>query len=286
MSRCGWAVVVAVTLAARTAGAAQAPEPGACRIAPAAFAVVAEPSLLELRGNGCASDVAAGLLASAPEGPTPAAEAARHAASALGGARARILLRSLTLPGWGQATLGHRGSATFFGLTETAIWGTFTAFRIQMAMREDAFLRTAELMAGIDLSGRDEEWRRIVGGFSSSDEYNLLVVARDAANLYYDDPEAYRAYIAEHSLGGADAWRWASAEAQARYSSQRKMAQRAAQRANTVLAVAVVNRIASALHAARVAGRPAGPKRSWRIEAVPGVGEDPLAFQLRVRASF
>jgi len=294
MSWRGWVGVAVVLFVARPAGAAPSPGPGAARIAPPAFAAAAGPALLDLRAAG----PAAGLFAAAPEGTTPAVESARHAAAALGSARARILLRSLTLPGWGQATLGHRGSAAFFGLTETAIWGTFTAFRIQVAMREDAFLRTARLMAGIDLSGRDEEWRRIVGGYSSSDEYNLLVVVRDAANLYYDDPEAYRAYIAAHSLTGADAWRWASAEAQARYSGQRKMAQRAAQRANTVLAVAVVNRIASALHAARAAGsvdspaaadpagRPVERKRSWWFEAVPGVGEDPLACQLRVCARF
>jgi hypothetical protein len=216
-----------------------------------------------------------------PRAPRPAATP-----GALGSERARILLRSLTLPGWGQATLGHRGSAVFFGLTETAIWGTFTAFRIQVAMREDASLRTARLLAGIDLSGRDEEWRRIVGGFVSSDEYNLLVVARDAANLYYDDPVAYRAYVTEHSLQGADTWKWASAEDQARYRGQRKNAQRAAQRANTTLAVAVVNRIVSALHAARVAGRPAPAARSWRFEVVPAAGADAMAFQVRVHARF
>ena len=183
-------LVLWACLAAAGTAAAAAVEPGAGRIAPAGFAAVAEPSLLELRATA---------------GPAAAAAApAPHAAATLGGARARILLRSLTLPGWGQATLGHRRSAAFFGLTETAVWGTFTAFRIQVAMREDAFLRTARLLAGIDLSGRDEEWRRIVGGFASSDEYNRLVVVRDAANLYYDDPEAYRAYIAAHSLTGAE----------------------------------------------------------------------------------
>ena len=205
---------------------------------------------------------------------------------ALGSERARILLRSLTLPGWGQATLGRRTSAAFFGVTETAIWGTFTAFRIQVAMRQDAFLRTARLQAGIDLGGRDEEWRRIVGSFASSDEYNLLVVARDAANLYYDDPVAYRAYLAEHSLKDADAWKWSSAEGQLHYRDLRKSAQRAAQRANTTLAVAVVNRIVSALQAARVAGRPAPGARSWQFEVVPVACEDATAFQLRVHARF
>jgi hypothetical protein len=222
---------------------------------------------------------------------TPRAARPTVPSGALGAERARILLRSLTLPGWGQATLGRRTSAIFFGLTETAIWGTFTAFRIQVAMREDAFLRTARLHAGIDLRGRDEEWRRIVGGYGSSDEYNLLVVARDAANLYLSDPAApdyvgYRAYLEEHRLKGADTWNWSSAEVQRGYRDLRKNAQRAAQRANTALAVAVVNRIASALHAARVAGRPAPAARAWQFEVVPVACEDATAFQFRVRARF
>jgi hypothetical protein len=221
---------------------------------------------------------------------TPKAPRATPPAGALGASRARILLRSLTLPGWGQATLGRRTSAAVFGVTEAAIWGTFTAFRLQVAMREDAFLRTARLQAGIDVRGRDEEWRRIIGGYASSDEYNWQVVAWDAARLYLSDPAAldygsYYDYIEKHKLKGADTWKWSSEEAQRRYRDLRKTAQRAAQRANTVLAVAVANRIVSALHAARVAGHPA-PAHSWQFEVAPGASEDATAFQFRVRARF
>jgi hypothetical protein len=222
---------------------------------------------------------------------------------ALGGERARILLRSLTLPGWGQATLGRSRSAAFFGLTEAAIWGTFTAFRIQVAMRDAAASRAALLQAGIDLRRRDEEWRRIVGGFISSEEYNRLVVARDAANLFLADTlsrlspsgqvvynsamaDSYFTYIERHKLSGSDAWCWSSAEAQRTYRDLRKTAQRATQRANTALAVAVVNRIVSALHAARAAGHPARAAQSWRFEVVPVASTDATAFQFRVRARF
>ena len=228
-----------------------------------------------------------------PDGPLAfsfgrrAAQEQREAvpSGALGAERARILLRSLTLPGWGQATLGRHTSAVFFGLTETAIWGTFVAFRIQVAMREDSFLRTAGLHAGIDLGGRNEEWRRIVGDFSSSDEYNRLVVLRDAANLYYFESEAYWAYFEEHKLRGADTWVWSDG-GQLHYLEQRRNAQRSAQRANTALAMAVVNRIVSALHAARIAGRPAPAARSWQFEVVPVAFEDATAFQFRVHTRF
>jgi hypothetical protein len=200
--------------------------------------------------------------------------------------RAQILLRSLTVPGWGQGTLGRNGAAKAFILVEAGIWASFAAFHVQEAMRRDSYERSARLNAGIDLSGRDEEYRRIVGGFLSSDDYNLFVVYRDAANLYYEDPVKYREYIAEHELKGADAWHWASIEDLFQYRSQRKDSQRASQRANTAMALAIVNRFVSALHAARVAGRPASGAHSWNLEVAPAGDGDRLAVRCGVSARF
>ena len=210
---------------------------------------------------------------------------------ALGPERARILLRSLTIPGWGQATMGHRRSAGVVAVAEAGVWGAFTAFRIQENLRTQNYQRTARFAAGIDLSDRDEEFLRIVGAFASSDEYNLLVVSRDAANLYLNDPynpdiASYRQYIADHSLKGSDVWVWDGIDSFRRYSSQRKDAQRAALRSNTALGIAIANRIVSALHAMRVAGQPARPAgHSWQIDVTPDP-QDPTAFRAGVRARF
>jgi hypothetical protein len=221
----------------------------------------------------------------------PEADAARDLTEGGGGAsalftteRAKILLRSLTLPGWGQATLGHTTAAWVFGLAETAIWGSFAAFKFQEGMRRETYERTAGLFAGIDLEGRDEEFRRIVGSYLSSEEYNRLVVFRDAANLYYDDPAAYRQYIAENELKGEDGWNWVSVDDIERYRDERQMEQRAANRANTTLALAIANRILSAMHAARVAGQTPPTASSWNIECVPGA--EPTDFRLGVRTRF
>ena len=200
--------------------------------------------------------------------------------------RAQILLRSLTVPGWGQATLGRNGAAKAFILVEAGIWASFVAFHIQEAMRRDSYELSARLNAGIDVNGRDEEFRRIVGSFLSSDDYNLYVVYRDAANLYYDDPVQYRAYIAEHELKGADVWHWSSIDDLLQYRAQRKDSQRAQQRANSAVALAIVNRFVSALHAARVAGRPATGHHSWNFEAAPATDGDVLALRCGVRARF
>jgi hypothetical protein len=212
----------------------------------------------------------------------------------LGPERARILLRSLTVPGWGQATLGHRHAAATFAVLEGGIWTAFTAFRIQEQMRTLSYEHTAMLFAGIDVRGRDEEFRRIVGAFASSDEYNLLVVARDAANLYMQDINApdmagYRAYIAAHSLTGRDAWAWTNEASFDRYHDQRENAQRASINANTALALAIANRLVSALHAAREAGHvhtaaPTGT--SWNFEFAPGDLGEQIVMRAGLHARF
>jgi hypothetical protein len=201
--------------------------------------------------------------------------------------RARVLLQSLTVPGWGQATAGAKGSSKAFLIAEAGVWGSFTAFRIQQQMRRVSYERTARLFAGIDLRERDDEFRRIVGNFFSSDDYNRLVVRRDAANLHYGDPAAYDDYIRTHELRGVDAWSWSSPEAFLRYIDQRKDTQRAGLRANTALALAVANRIVSAIHAARVSRPAPEPKAtSWNLECVPTGNGDPTAFRLAVRTTF
>lgn len=225
-----------------------------------------------------------------PKKPKSPHAAEEDESAPLGAERARILLRSLTIPGWGQATLGHRRSATVFGITELGAWTAFTAFRLQQSMREGSFERTARLFAGIDLRGRDEEYLRNVGNYLSSSEYNLFVVSRDAANLYLTDPnqpdmDGYRAYIAAHSIGGADAWSWSDIESILRYRAQRKDAQRAGLRANTALAVAVANRLVSALHAARIAGHPGEPGTSLRLQVSPHP-DDPAGFRAGLHADF
>jgi hypothetical protein len=218
--------------------------------------------------------------------PTAPAEPRASEPAGLGAERARTLLRSIVFPGWGQAALGHRTSGTLFALAETGVWASFAAFRIQEQMRRQTYERTALLYAGIDLDGRSEEYRRLVGAFESSEDYNRLVVYRDAANLYYDDPERYRAYIATHELKGADAWDWSTEGAFRDYRGQRKDAQRAALRANAALAMAVVNRLASTLHAARLRSHAPGSDRSWRLELGPVPGGDATAFRCAVGKRF
>lgn len=297
-------LAAACLLAAGAARASVTPEasdaaagfgPVASQPAAAAFAPAGAEAAADLRG--------AELTLASPwvgvEAPTFAArgDAAKkeREPTVLGAERARILLRSLTVPGWGQYEAGHHTAAGIFALAETGIWVSFASFRIQEQLRREAYERTARLLAGIELRGRDEEFRRVVGSYISSDEYNQLVVFRDAANLYYDDPVAYRQYIADHSLGDGDTWAWNSEESLLRYRAQRRSVDRASLRANTALALAVINRILSAVHAARVsrdvvsarnAGDDAAPSRNWSVEVSPFDSRGASALRVGVRTRF
>jgi len=204
---------------------------------------------------------------------------------ALNSERARVMLQSLTIPGWGQLSTGHPHAAAVFGTIDLAIWISYISFQVQDAMRTDASIRTAQQFAGIDLRSRSEEYRRIVGSYASSDEYNQLVVYRDAASQFYNDPAAYREYIDKNSIQGDMAWSWTGPEAFDRYRAQRKDAERAALRANTALALAIANRLVSAVHAAGAYGRMA-QSHSLRLEVTPDLSGKSTAVRVGLGASF
>jgi hypothetical protein len=195
------------------------------------------------------------------------------------------MLQSLTMPGWGEATLGQRRSALAFGILEAGIWGSFTAFRIQQRMRQQTYERTASIYAGIDLSHRDEEYRRVVGFYLSSDEYNRLVVRRDAANLYFGDPAAYDAYIAAHELKGDQTWSWDSEQSLLRYRAERQATQRAIKHAHDALAAALISRLVSMIHSSAGAQRRDAAQTSWKLEYRPD-DTAPGAFHVGLRADF
>ena len=242
-----WSLVtLSLALLARLPGTAMAAEPSSPGEGPSVETVsVSTGSALALPVPSLEPEV---LAARGIGSPRPGHRA--RAIPVLSAERARILLRSLTVPGWGQATAGRPTAARVFGIAELGVWATFAGFRIQEQMRRESYERTARILAGIDLRGRDDEFRRIVGAYISSDEYNQLVVFRDAANLFYDpkssiylDPEGYRRYIAEHELRGSDSWSWDGEGSLLRYRGQRKDAQRASLRANTALALAIIEAV-------------------------------------------
>lgn len=163
----------------------------------------------------------------------------------------KALLYSLLLPGAGELYLGHRGRATGFFVSEGVIWANFVAWEISGHLRQDDYIEQAQLGAGVGVdSGSDDYWR-LVGQYARSsgtgpDAYEEAL-RREARTQYPDDPAAQDQYVAQRLPTGDRAWSWSASDAQARYQSTRKNANRAFDRAKYSFGFAILNRLVSAL---------------------------------------
>ena len=266
-----------------------------------AFRPTAPLLLASLIALGCAARAGASVLdlPPAPLAETRLAQATAtppppvptlHEAPAYGGpGPAGAALRSLILPGWGQLATGHTTQAAIFGALEVATWTSYATFQRQGNLRRDSYFQTAQLFAGIDLEHQDEDARKLVGQYRSSDVYNQYVVMREAA-YFYEDPVEREQYIQSRSIQPADAWNWGDDFAAfERYRAERRGSEQAFKNGQYALGFALINRVVSAVAAARAAksrqreaealGDAASPGRpraamAWSLAPGPGLVPD------------
>jgi len=163
----------------------------------------------------------------------------------------KALMLSLLLPGAGETYSGHKGRATGFFVSEGAIWANFVAWEIAGHLRKNNYIDQAQLNAGLGTnSGSDDYWR-LVGIYTRSsgsgpDSYEDAL-RRDARNEFPTDPAAQDAWVAQRLPTGDRAWNWSSAALQESYRATRQNSSRAFSRAKFSFALAILNRIASAI---------------------------------------
>ncbi|HYQ88564.1 MAG TPA: hypothetical protein VEU09_02935, partial [Candidatus Binatia bacterium] len=163
----------------------------------------------------------------------------------------KALLLSLLLPGAGETYSGHKGRATGFFVSEGAIWANFAAWEVAGHLRRNNYIEQAQLNAGLGTnSGSDDYWR-LVGAYTRSsgsgpDSYEDAL-RRDARNEFPTDPAAQDAWVAQRLPTGDRAWNWSSAALQESYRATRQNSSRAFSRAKFSFALAILNRIASAI---------------------------------------
>lgn len=179
-------------------------------------------------------------------------------------------LRSLLIPGWGQLAGGHKTQAAVFGALELATWTSFATFQRQGALRRDAYFATARLFAGIDLEDKDTSTRKLVGQYRSSDVYNQYVVLREAT-FFYEDPVERQQYIDSRSIAAEDAWNWGdSFDSFERYRAERRASEQAFKNAQYALGFAIINRLVSAVAAARSSASSRARAKALGGDAAPG----------------
>jgi hypothetical protein len=204
----------------------------------------------------------------------------------------KALLFSMLLPGAGELYLGHRGRALGFFVSEGGIWANYAAWEISGHLRKNDYIEQAQINAGVGISSASDDYWRLLGQYQRSsgtgpDAYEETV-RREARLQYPDDPGAQDEYVAQRLPTGKRAWSWSSASLQSSYVETRRSANRAFEHAKVSFALAILNRLVSAVdtqilsHSRRADGQSSRDETSTRIlTAVTADGGGALLIQRR-----
>ncbi|MCD6379778.1 hypothetical protein J7M07_04960, partial [bacterium] len=120
---------------------------------------------------------------------------------------AGVIARSFLLPGLGQRRMGHSVKSSIYFVLEGAAWIGLGTFVWQGIARKNAYEDYAVAFAGVNGTGRSDDYYETIGNYMSNDGYNEDV-RREARDYYPDDRAAQLDYSEENSIAGYDSWMW------------------------------------------------------------------------------
>jgi hypothetical protein len=144
---------------------------------------------------------------------------------------------SLVLPGMGELYAGNFESGKYFLIAEGALWLTYTMFEISGNQLQDDSRAFATAHAGINPSGKPDQYFVDIGNFLSIDDFT-------EKKLRDREPEKlYRA--------SGYAWEWDSDYSRATYRNQRIASENMYNNRKFVVAAILINHLGSAINAVR-----------------------------------
>jgi hypothetical protein len=152
--------------------------------------------------------------------------------------KAKAVALSLLLPGAGQYYAGAKGRAEAFIGAELAIWAGALAFYTYGNWKEDDYIRFAEKYAGIDPSGKNDEFFKNLTFYDNREEYNSAGRIINPSAPYYPNTRAYY-------------WQWDDDERRLEYRNLRNASKTAFRKATFMIGMAVFNRILAGIDSFR-----------------------------------
>lgn len=165
----------------------------------------------------------------------------------------RAMLFSLILPGAGEYYLGYKNTAYAFWGVEAATWSVYAGYKSIAGWRRDDLNAFTRKHAGIDVSGRDDDFLQILKRYPRSENLPNLSgsynegVRRDARILYPNDPSQQEQYEQENYLTGDDAFTWDTQDNWTQYKVLLHEHRDANKKAFLATGVAMLNRIVSVI---------------------------------------
>jgi hypothetical protein len=188
------------------------------------------------------ADVRCELLAR-PSGAAPDTGVAAAVREADAGVRKKpglAAVYSLILPGMGELYAGDFSSGKYFLMSEGLLWITYAGFEIYgNSVRDDARV-FAVTYAGVNPSGKSDQFYVDVSNFLNTAEYNDKKLRDRTPSLVYDPAAGF-------------SWQWATDAQRQTFRALRVQSENMFNNKKFVGAVILINHVASAINAARAA---------------------------------
>lgn len=149
----------------------------------------------------------------------------------------KAALLSAALPGLGQLYLDEKGRGQMYLIAEGATWATFAAFQIYSQWKKDDYRRLAKTGAGIDITGRPDDFIDILAFYNNVDEYNALGRLTESGRPYINPADSN------------NAWYWNDPAQRNTFRQLKNSSHEAIRRSQFAFGLAIVNRAASVIDA-------------------------------------
>ncbi len=147
------------------------------------------------------------------------------------------IIYSLLLPGMGELYADNYDSGKYFTIAEGALWATFIGMNVYGNWQENRYKSYAQVYAGVDPEGKDEDYYATIGLYTSIESFNN----EKALERRYDEMLNEQKFF----------WKWNSTEQRKTYRSMWTSSEQTFNDIRFVVGAMLVNRLISAINAVR-----------------------------------
>ncbi|MDR3666372.1 MAG: hypothetical protein P4L35_05975 [Ignavibacteriaceae bacterium] len=162
---------------------------------------------------------------------------------------------SIILPGMGELYAGNYTIGKYFTIAEGIFWGTYIGMNQYSNWQKERYHSFAASNGGVNLAGKSDDYFTNIGIYSDINEYNDDMARNGEFSKMYNSPQDY--------------WKWTGGDRVA-YRTMWTAGEQAHNNLRFVIGALVLNRVASAINAARLAAaynKNASENMGWNISA-------------------
>ncbi len=148
------------------------------------------------------------------------------------------IIYSLLLPGMGELYAGSYDVGKYFTIADGVLWGTFIGMSAYSNWQEDNYQSYAASRAGVDNNNKDADYYATIGEYSNIESYNDQKALERNFDQMYDEEKYF--------------WKWNSTEERKTYRDMWTSSEEANNNLRFIIGGLILNRIASAINAARL----------------------------------